>query len=783
MSDFAGNGLRSPIPRADLPSDNAVVPGLSELVDQYADYDRSLSIALLAEPALRPFDGHGETAQTALQIAITYRESGHSVTIALPGEPIRNDAKWGRWHQECAAAGIMVATLPAPDTPAVSTILDAAIAPAYAAYEWLKTQDFDVIQASEFGGLLYYALIARHLGIGFAESRFVIAATGPTLWRRLVDDDFFDDPSDVALDFMEQSSLELADVVVAPNAEIIQWLQEHGVSLSEGRYAAQPFPQDLNIGLRVSISNDLVPVREVVYLGPLSPQRGLYLFFDAVTRLNRHMGRDSPSVIFLAPSPIPKSHREIIRKKSRHWVSPVRIVPFDAEEDAIAFLATGERLVVIPSYRKVPAPEVAGCLDAGVPIIATTTSNVSEAVAPDDAGQVICPATPTALARCIERALREGASLVAPRFDAVETKRMWSKLPAAIMAKSPRSCLPAETYPAGPGPRVTVCLMHYERPRLVWQALASVESSSYENLDVVLVDDGSASKEACDCLDALEERFRERGWKLIRQENRYLGAARNTAARHAGGKYLYFLDDDNVLKPEALKTLVEVAERTEADILTSFADIFEGVGNPAENSPVLGRRVLVGNCPALGLFMNGFGDGNALIRREVYLTLGGNTETFGIGKDDQEFFARAVLSGYRLFHVPEPMYWQRRSEVRLRDKHFGHRAGEVRVLEPYLRAYPRRIQPILAMAAGMVVKHRFASRFAGAEHIGLMEALSERVGRATPLARFGRRLLQFEYIVFQNLIRLQAATALRAFRLASRIRRVVSGFGPDRKSG
>ena len=110
-------------------------------------------------------------------------------------------------------------------------------------------------------------------------------------------------------------------------------------------------------------------------------------------------------------------------------------------------------------------------------------------------------------------------------------------------------------------PLVSVVLTHHGRPRMLRSALRSLKSQSYPKFEVIVVDDGSAGAEIIDELKSIEREISPLGWRLIRQDNRYLGAARNRGAKEAKGKYLIFMDDDNVAKPEEIETLVRAAER------------------------------------------------------------------------------------------------------------------------------------------------------------------------------------------------------------------------------
>jgi glycosyltransferase involved in cell wall biosynthesis len=207
-------------------------------------------------------------------------------------------------------------------------------------------------------------------------------------------------------------------------------------------------------------------------------------------------------------------------------------------------------------------------------------------------------------------------------------------------------------------PFVSICITHFNRPELLSDCLASVRAQTYQNFEVVLVDDGSTQPAARAYLDTLKAEFDARGWILIRQDNRYLGAARNAAAKAASGDYLFILDDDNLLMPEGIARAVQVAERTQADVVTAVMALFSG---PAGFAPHWPDRLWPhsGNCPLLGVLENNLGDANALVRRSSLLALGGYSEDRGIGAEDWELYAKAILQGLRLEHSLMPFSWYR----------------------------------------------------------------------------------------------------------------------------
>jgi len=123
-------------------------------------------------------------------------------------------------------------------------------------------------------------------------------------------------------------------------------------------------------------------------------------------------------------------------------------------------------------------------------------------------------------------------------------------------------------------PLVSVCVVHHERGTLLKQALRSLRMQTLPAalFEGLVVDDGSTGREAIEALDEVSgwDELRSGRWRLIRLVSPvYLGRARNEAARHARGEFLYFLDDDNALKPHALSTLLRAAVASGAHILTT----------------------------------------------------------------------------------------------------------------------------------------------------------------------------------------------------------------------
>jgi hypothetical protein len=197
-------------------------------------------------------------------------------------------------------------------------------------------------------------------------------------------------------------------------------------------------------------------------------------------------------------------------------------------------------------------------------------------------------------------------------------------------------------------PLVSVVIVTYERPALLRECLSSVRSQTYSHIEVVIVDDGSPSRGAKDGLDELEAEFAEFRWKVVRQKNSFLGAARNAGVRESSGRAVLFLDDDNIALPDMGTMLAAAISTCEVAVGGHW------VWWPKEDR----AKVLwlpLGPLPHGGARNRSFvGSANFMIRRETFDRLGGFS-TERSGWEDFEFHSRAVEEGVSYCIVPEPL--------------------------------------------------------------------------------------------------------------------------------
>ena len=137
--------------------------------------------------------------------------------------------------------------------------------------------------------------------------------------------------------------------------------------------------------------------------------------------------------------------------------------------------------------------------------------------------------------------------------------------------------------------RLSVVIPVYNAEDTVRETLDSVLGQSLKEIEVICVDDGSTDRSA----DVIREyAARDRRVSLIRQQNRYAGAARNAGIDAAKGTYLFFLDADDSVLDFALEAVCAKAEKHGLDCLRFQSLILDEKGKRYMKDPWTGGGLL-----------------------------------------------------------------------------------------------------------------------------------------------------------------------------------------------
>lgn len=207
-------------------------------------------------------------------------------------------------------------------------------------------------------------------------------------------------------------------------------------------------------------------------------------------------------------------------------------------------------------------------------------------------------------------------------------------------------------------PDISVIIPTFNRATMVCDCVASVLAQEGVTLEVILVDDCSPD----DTKTRIEERFGgDSRVKYIRNEkNSFQAVSRNNGAKIANGKFLLFLDDDNILGENALVSLLDefkknsklglaapmaVHKRPGKDnlIWSLGSDFNRWTSQPKDNCPNLPLEKLPQEPQtySTSYYPNGF-----MVPREIYDEVGGFDESYVQIFEESDFGWKIREAGY-----------------------------------------------------------------------------------------------------------------------------------------
>lgn len=198
-------------------------------------------------------------------------------------------------------------------------------------------------------------------------------------------------------------------------------------------------------------------------------------------------------------------------------------------------------------------------------------------------------------------------------------------------------------------PLVSVIIPCYNTAEYIQETLDSVFNQTYQNIEVIAIDDGSTDN-TLQKLNENKEKYSQ--LKVITQRNTYNVIARKNAAKYAKGKYLIFLDSDDKIAPTYIEKCCEIAEKDQnIAAVYSMADFFDAKNEPWQLPEFKLPDFLYGNCIYI----------SALIRKSEFDKVGGFDENL-TQFEDWDLYISLVKNGGKVYRLPETLFYYRQRE-------------------------------------------------------------------------------------------------------------------------
>lgn len=193
--------------------------------------------------------------------------------------------------------------------------------------------------------------------------------------------------------------------------------------------------------------------------------------------------------------------------------------------------------------------------------------------------------------------------------------------------------------------KISIIIPYYKGEDYICETLESVYSQSYQNFEIIIVNDGSDKT----VLNSIEENTRFYNLKIIHQSNSGQSSARNHGAKYATGKYILFLDCDDLIEKTFLEKTIHILQsKTEVRVCYTKGKFFEKTNKEWLLAPFNTVDFLIENCIPI----------TALIYREDFEKVGGFDTQLNY-YEDWDFWISLIEKGITVYKIDEFLFFYR----------------------------------------------------------------------------------------------------------------------------
>ncbi len=520
---------------------------------------------------------------------------------------------------------------------------------------------FDMIEFPDWRALGFRSVQAKHLRLAFDDVALAVKLHSTSEWQRHGNFTHRTSPWELKMEWCERYAFERADIQLSPSRYMVDYTRAAEWKVRDEHLVAYPFPDPEDDERPVDQAAGL---RKIAFFGRLEQRKGLDVFLDAIDEVpTEHqivfLGRDSKFE--------GRSAKEVIgeRLADRPYVIEDEL----DREGALAKLADGETLAVIPSYSETFGFTVAECVANRIPFIAAQAGGIPEVVRHQEARERwLFEPTTAGLAEALSRRLASEEEFeLALRLEAAEAchHERWNdevefiyrdaveRFRAGGLARRQ----PPDRVSERPRPTVSVAVTHYNHGKYLPAALASIAAQTRAPDEVLVIDDGSTGAHDREVFEEMEARYP--AWRFLRQRNGGPGSARNRCLELAGGSHFLPFDSDNIARPEMIETMVTALGAEPSPDVVTCGNLAFVEDREIETETYAFRFAPTGGPRILAPLENLFGDTCALFRAEALREVGGFEVDPLSPHEDWETMSKIVFAGFKLEAVPRPLFWYR----------------------------------------------------------------------------------------------------------------------------
>ncbi|MFT3677931.1 MAG: glycosyltransferase [Chitinophagaceae bacterium] len=531
----------------------------------------------------------------------------------------------------------------------------------------------DILETQEYMGIGYYLLQYKYLLFDWCKDiPVVVTMHSPSyLYMQYNRVPLYRYPNYWICE-MERFCLVAADYVISPSQYMVDELRRNNYRISD-QLSIVPNPyQPMHTSMD---SADSVSGSEIVFYGKLTAQKGIFELLHYFTSMWA-AGFKHPLFLIggqdIVYHPEGVTMGDLIRKKYKSQIKSGLLIL----EDRIPPSALGERIrkarvVIVPSNNDNLPYVVFEMMSMGKTVLVSKQGGQSEVVKNGVDGFVFDHKEKGSF----EQQLTKVLSLTEPERKRIEENAKEKVKQVAgyetiyeqktqilhTLLRNPgkqRTFFPQNRLlenqeqisdTASDDSLLSVIVPYYNMGKYIDETISSVRSSGFSNFEILIINDGSNDENSIARLD----KYRAAGdIRVLDNPNRGLAYSRNYGASQANGRYIAFLDADDMIMPGYYTTAVEVLRKYEnIHFVSCWTQYFEG---SAKQWPGFSPD------PPLILFHNTVNSSSLVFRKESFLRAGLNDEHMPFpGLEDYTAVVSMIEKGLSGVTIPELLFHYR----------------------------------------------------------------------------------------------------------------------------
>lgn len=472
---------------------------------------------------------------------------------------------------------------------------------------------------------------------------------------------------------MERFCIQAADLVISPSQYLVDELKKR-FEINTTNLHIVPNPYRFETPDTFAPPENFLSNNELTFYGKLSPQKGSFKILEQF-KLLWDKGFKMPFTMIggqeIVFHPQGKSMGEIIKQQYAPYINSgfLKLKDKINPQHRAKFLE-GATIFIVPSIVDNLPYVVLELMSLGKVVIVSKQGGQAETVIDNNCGFIFdydkADSFEKTLHNVVELSINERLSIARNAIKRIQTEYDYPRIYALKIKliedlksnfqhpvkfpfiRTGLHPIPVEKSIQSITGLLSIVVPYYNLGKCIDDTIASVLNSTYKNIEIIIVNDGSTDPESNKKLDAYRRKDKI---TVIDKPNTGLANTRNFGAEKAKGEFLAFLDaDDKVAKTYYERAIRILIHYSNVHFVGAWTKYFE---NSKSIWPTFNPE------PPLLLVHNTINSSALVYKKDAFLMAGKNDEAFKIGLEDYESVINLKANGYNGVAIPEILFYYR----------------------------------------------------------------------------------------------------------------------------